>query len=283
MQSENEKQQEIPANIKYQSPAIINIQAVNVFVAADTEFDAPLTVLARCLCNMTSYMVQQSIFHYHPRKSEDEIVDDYLYKLSLFLNDSCWKYYLLNRQKKFPKDETAAKAFINEFDHFPECPEQLHDQLITIAGYIHKIQTLSKQIGNDFWYKLYNLSASWAEQQKKASMHLADSEILINHAEAQSSLYFSKTESHYLNCIKWGMEYDEYYHIHIRNGLSERKAHGLSRQDFIANHPIPYANISPSDKKSYPGHSRSILKKYQTIYLNWKNNHDKNQRNSNAD
>jgi hypothetical protein len=216
--------------------------------------------------NLLSYYLKQMVHIYHPPAKDDRAISEYLHNFSHCFHQSRWSEFII---KKSPRlSESQVKVLMGELEKLPELPDSIHERLRTIYGFIQKILDIQHDDETQYWREMYELSGNWLEKHKEAAMQLISSSQILAQADNFENLYNRRTDIYFDYYLQWGKEYHEYYQNALSEQLTAGKAHGAAWKFFVNNHPI----TNDSEGQITPGHSRYILKKYQKIYLEWRDN-----------
>lgn len=249
--------------LKYQSPIVLNMNAIDIFVVPENHHN-PLIVSGRCLVKMLAYYLKQMIYIYHPSAEDEQCVTEYLRDFSLVFHQSQSSKLIFKKNLRL--SESQVGTLMAELETLPELPDGIHDRLKIIYSFMQKILELPHKDEARYWRQMYELSGNWLERHKESAMQLVPSTQILTQADHFENLYNRRSDIYFDYYLQWGKEYHGYYQDALNEKLSSRKAHGAAWKKFVANHPVTNA----SGDQITPGHSRYIMKKYQKIYLDWR-------------
>jgi|GEM_PF-3323686 hypothetical protein len=260
--------EDVYPDIYQQKPALLSMRALSVFPPLSTQISRN-NILAKISCNLAGYYLDNLLYFYHPSGDFPEI-DSYLVDFSVFLRNEKIQQPVANWHLNTSGDIGGPDRFIEKMNKFPVPPDNIHPMLKKIYCFLNKTLQLAEFPESDLAASLYDLSVAWMNVHREESMHLASAHEVLKAAEILLKQLEQKQYNYHYFWYEWGKEYDEYYRVFIDQGLLDKTARKKARQKFIENHPMP-EGISES---GYPGTSVNSVKKYQKIYLDWRNNYE---------
>lgn len=249
-------------------PVLLSEKTVRVFPFLSSSFNG-YCVIAKVLCNLTGYYLDNLILLYHLAGDFPEI-EEYLVDFAIFLKDEKIREKIGNWHDESFTDEAQATQFIAAIRKIPRPPKSIHPRLIKILDFIDILLQLSSRTNADFVYKFYNLSISWANSQLDPAMQLGPAVNILQAAEVQVKKSEKKQNTNFDFFYRWGKEYDQYFQKNISAGSSQKTSHRNARLKFIENHPPPKEECD----EIVPGLSMNSLRKYQKFYWEWSQDHE---------